>query len=182
MPIQVEEEAIEHISHHSSNATRPRMSPLILCVDDTPRVLEGEKLLLEEGGYRVLTVTNAVQAFRSHSVDLLIHILWTWSFRITTDGWRAAALRLNVSDPEVSIICYPMNENVAAGDLEAIDCFSSKSEPVTSFLEKVGDLLSHVEPKRDWMKPTRARGISRINLVKGRQSWQGCPDNIFRHL
>jgi CheY-like chemotaxis protein len=48
------------------------MKPVILCVDDTPSVLEGEKMLLEENGYRVLTATNgkeAVQAFTLHSVD-----------------------------------------------------------------------------------------------------------------
>jgi CheY-like chemotaxis protein len=51
------------------------MKPVILCVDDTPSVLEGEKMLLEENGYRVLTATNgqeAVQAFTSHSVDLVL--------------------------------------------------------------------------------------------------------------
>jgi len=45
------------------------MKPVILCVDDTPSMLEGEKMLLEENGYRVLTATNgkeAVQAFTSH--------------------------------------------------------------------------------------------------------------------
>ena len=51
------------------------MKPVILCVDDTPSVLEGLKMLLEENGYRVLTATNgkeAVQAFTSHSVDLVL--------------------------------------------------------------------------------------------------------------
>ena len=32
--------------------------PVILCVDDTPNVLEGQKMLLEENGYRVLAATN----------------------------------------------------------------------------------------------------------------------------
>jgi CheY-like chemotaxis protein len=47
--------------------------PVILCVDDTLSVLEGQKMLLEEKGYRILTATTgkeAVQAFLSHSVDL----------------------------------------------------------------------------------------------------------------
>ena len=42
--------------------------PLILCVDDTATILEGQKMLLEENGYRVLTATNgtdAVEAFMS---------------------------------------------------------------------------------------------------------------------
>ena len=51
------------------------MRPVILCVDDTSSVLEGEKMLLEENGYRVLTATNgkeAVQTFASNSVDLVL--------------------------------------------------------------------------------------------------------------
>jgi DNA-binding NarL/FixJ family response regulator len=50
------------------------MKPVILCVDDTPSLLEGEKMLLEENGYRVLIATNgkeAVHPFASHSVDLV---------------------------------------------------------------------------------------------------------------
>ncbi len=38
------------------------MKPVILCVDDTPSVLEGQKMLLEENGYRVLTATNGKEA------------------------------------------------------------------------------------------------------------------------
>ena len=51
------------------------MKPVILCVDDTPSMLEGEKMLLEENGYRVLIATNgkeAVRTFASHSVDLVL--------------------------------------------------------------------------------------------------------------
>lgn len=36
--------------------------PLILCVDDTPSILEGHKSLLEENGYRVPTATNGTDA------------------------------------------------------------------------------------------------------------------------
>jgi len=47
--------------------------PLILCVDDTPSVLEGLKMLLEENGYRVLTATNGKEACK-----LSRRIRWTW--------------------------------------------------------------------------------------------------------
>jgi CheY-like chemotaxis protein len=49
--------------------------PVILYVEDTPSVLEHQRMLLEKSGYRVLTATNgtqAVQAFVSHSVDLVL--------------------------------------------------------------------------------------------------------------
>ena len=41
------------------------MKPVILCVDDTPSMLEGEKMLLEENGYRVLIATNGKEAVQT---------------------------------------------------------------------------------------------------------------------
>ena len=66
------------------------MKPVILCVDDTPSVLERQKMLLEEKPVALLSGDK----------------------------------------------CLPLR------DLEAVDCFLPKSEPIISFLEKVDYLLS----------------------------------------
>jgi CheY-like chemotaxis protein len=60
---------------------------VILCVGDTSSALEGLKMLLEENGYRVLTVLTAtnlketVQTFVSNSVDLALldYHIRTWT-------------------------------------------------------------------------------------------------------
>jgi CheY-like chemotaxis protein len=114
--------------------------PVILCVDDTPSVLEGEKMLLEENGYRVLTATNgkeAVQAFTSHSVDLVL-----LDYYMPEMNGGMAAVRMKDSKPDVPVALLSSDECLPLGDLEAVDGFIPKSEPIVSLLEKVDYLLS----------------------------------------
>jgi len=113
---------------------------LILCVDDTPSLLEGQKMLLEENGYRVLTATNgpdAVQVFVTHSVDLVI-----LDYHMPGMNGAVAAACMKNSRPEVPIMLVSGDEDVPTSDLEAIDCVLSKSGSISSFLEKVDYLLS----------------------------------------
>lgn len=114
--------------------------PVILCVDDTPSVLEGEKMLLEENGYRVLTATNgkeAVQAFTSHSVDLVL-----LDYYMPGMNGAMAAVRMKDSKPDVPVALLSSDECLPLRELEAVDCFIPKSEPIVSLLEKVDYLLS----------------------------------------
>jgi len=114
--------------------------PLILCVDDTPSLLEGQKMLLEENGYRVLTATNgieAVQAFASHSVDLVL-----LDYYMPEMNGGMAAVRMKDSKPDVPVALLSSDECLPLRELEAVDCFIPKSEPIASLLEKVDNLLS----------------------------------------
>ena len=115
-------------------------TPLILCADDTPSVLEGLATLLERNGYRVLTATNgkdAVQAFLSHSVDLVL-----LDYHMPEMNGGTAAMRMKESKPEVPVVLMSCDDCLPRRDLEAVDCFMHKSEPIASFLEKVDHLLS----------------------------------------
>lgn len=114
--------------------------PIILCVDDTTSVLEGQKMLLQESGYRVLTATNgkeAVEAFVKNSIDLVL-----LDYHMPEMNGAVAALRMKDSKPEVPVVLLSGDECLPTHDLEAVDCFMSKSEPVIGFLEKVDYLLS----------------------------------------
>jgi CheY-like chemotaxis protein len=114
--------------------------PVILCVDDKPDVLDGQKMLLKENGYRVLTATNgkeAVQAFMSHSVDLVL-----LDHHMAEMDGGAAAICMKDSKPDVPIALLSGDECLPLHDFEAVDCFMLKSEPIISFLEKVDYLLS----------------------------------------
>jgi CheY-like chemotaxis protein len=116
------------------------MKPVILCVDDTPSILEGEKMLLEENGYRVLTATNgqeAVQAFTSHSVDLVL-----LDYNMPEMNGGMAAVRMKDSKPDVPVALLSSDERLPLSDLEVVDCFIPKSEPIVNLLEKVDYLLS----------------------------------------
>ena len=114
--------------------------PVILCVDDAPGVLEGRKVLLEENGYRVLTATNgkeAIQAFVSNSVDLVL-----LDYHMPEMNGGMAAARMKQAKPDVPVALLSADDRLPLRDLQAVDCFMPKSEPIISFLEKVDYLLS----------------------------------------
>ena len=124
------------------------MKPVILCVDDTPSLLEGEKMLLEENGYRVLTATNgkeAVQVFMSHSVDLVLI-----DYYMPEMNGGMAAVRMKDSKPDVPVALLSSEERLTFRDLEAVDCFIPKSEPIVRLLKKVDYLLSIRFQFRPW--------------------------------
>src|SRR5215469_7784296 len=114
--------------------------PLILCVDDTPSILEGRRMLLEENGYRVLTAANgkdAVQAFVSHPVDLVL-----LDYHMPEMNGSVAAGRMKDFTPDVPVALLSGDESLPPSELETVDCFMPKSEPISSLLEKVDYLLS----------------------------------------
>jgi CheY-like chemotaxis protein len=114
--------------------------PVILCVDDTPSLLEGRKMLLEATGYKVLTATNgkeAVQVFVSNPVDLAL-----LDYHMPEMNGAVAAACMKDVQPDVPIAILSGDECLPPADLQTVDCFISKSEPIASFLEKVDYLLS----------------------------------------
>lgn len=114
--------------------------PVILCVDDQWSGLEGRKMLLEAAGYRVLTATNgkeAVQVFVSHCVDLVL-----LDYHMPEMNGGVAAAHMKNSKPDIPVAILSGDECLPPGDLETVDCFISKSEPIATFLEKVDYLLS----------------------------------------
>ena len=118
-----------------------RRKPLILCVGDTFSVLKGRQMLLEEDGYRVLTATSgkdALQVFVSNRVDL---VLFDQHMPQMNNG-DVTAVHMRACKPDVPIALLSGDESLPPSALEAVDAFISKSEPVTSFLEKVDYLLS----------------------------------------
>ena len=142
--------------------------PVILCVDDTPSILEGEKMLLEENGYRVLTATNgkeAVQAFTSHSVDLVL-----LDYHMPEMNGGMAAVHMKDSKPDVPVALLSGDERLPPDDLEAVDCFMPKSEPISSFLEKVESLLSLRFLFRPFSTLRAQDAEDRVNTVRVDQS------------
>ena len=114
--------------------------PMVLCVDDTPSILEGRTMLLEENGYQVLAASNgkrAVEAFTANSVDLVV-----LDYHMPEMDGGIVATRMKESKPDVPVMLLSGDECLPKEVLEAADCFLSKSEPIAGFLEKVDYLLS----------------------------------------
>jgi response regulator RpfG family c-di-GMP phosphodiesterase len=103
-------------------------------------MIEGQKMLLEENGYRVLTATSgeeAVEAFISHSVDLVL-----LDYHMPGVNGGVVAARMKDAKPEIPVALLSSDECLPPSDLEVVDCSISKSEPIASLLEKVQYLVS----------------------------------------
>jgi CheY-like chemotaxis protein len=111
-----------------------RRKPLILCVDDTPWVLEGRRMLLVENGYKVLTAASgkdSVQVFASNPVDLVL-----FDQHMPQVNGDVAAFHLRACKPDVPIALLSGDEWPPPGALEAVDAFISRLEPITSLLKR----------------------------------------------
>ncbi len=113
---------------------------LILCADDSPYVLEGWKTLLELNGYEVLTASDgddACQAFVSHPVDLVL-----LDFHMPRMNGDIAAALMKACRADVPIAIFSSEDVSVLGNVETVDAWISKSEPITEVLEIVDQLLT----------------------------------------
>jgi CheY-like chemotaxis protein len=118
-----------------------RRKPLILCVGDASNVLKDRQMLLEEDGYRVLTATSgkdALQVFASNPVDLVLFD----QYMPQMNNGDVTAVHMRACKPDVPLALLSCDEQPRQGALETIDAFISRTEPITSLLEKVDYLLS----------------------------------------
>jgi CheY-like chemotaxis protein len=113
--------------------------PLILCADDSFSVLEGWKELLQLKGYDVLTASDGTEAFQefvSHPVDLVL-----LDYHMPHMNGDVAAAHMRSCKTDVPIALYSADDLSSLDDLETVDTFISKSEPIPKVLEIVDHLL-----------------------------------------
>ncbi len=119
----------------------------ILCVDDNEQALSIRKIMLETRGYRVIACNNgeaAMEAFRTHSVDLVLTDL----IMAGMDGARVIE-QVKAVSPQTPAVLISGRVKIFERDTLA-DVFLSKGmyEPV-DLLEKIRLLLVRKRgPKR----------------------------------
>jgi two-component system, OmpR family, response regulator CpxR len=114
--------------------------PTVLCIDNEADALSLRQKLLEQAGYRVLSATTAVAAFKlfkSQTVDLVIfdHLL--------PDLTGAEMTRTMKGErPFVPVMLFSAVPDAPPGS-EHADLFVNKADGPAAFLLKVADLLRH---------------------------------------
>jgi CheY-like chemotaxis protein len=116
-------------------AARP---PTVLCIDNAAAALSLRQMLLEQAGYKVLSATTAVAAFRlfnSQTIDLVI------SDHLLPDLTGAEMTRkMKQERPFVPVILFSAVPDAPPGS-EHADLFVNKADGPAEFLLKVADLL-----------------------------------------
>jgi len=118
-----------------------RAKPLILCIDDNKAQLQLRRQILENDGFLVLNATNATEAIHILRETPVSLILSDHMLRGTTGTQLAAELKKVKAD--VPVVLY---SGRTPESLQNVDCFIAKSEPVSTFLAIIRDLVN-----RYWM-------------------------------
>jgi CheY-like chemotaxis protein len=112
--------------------------PTVLCIDNEAAALTLRRMLLEQAGYKVLSATTAVAAFKlfkSQTIDLVI------SDHLLPDLTGAEMTRkMKRERPFVPVILFSAVPDAPSGT-EHADLFVNKADGSTEFLLKVADLL-----------------------------------------
>ena len=117
------------------------MTPTILCVDDDIQSLDLRRRVLEQVGYRVLSVHSATQAletFRSGSIDAVVLDYWLPG----TNGIKVAT-EFKSLKPHVPIIMLSGSNTILDETIGTVERWLVKGsiEP-TDLLSALDDLLS----------------------------------------
>ena len=115
---------------------RPPPRPLILCVEDNEDYLRLRKAVLEQHGYSVVSARNGADALQTLSEAPVCLVLSDHMLRGETG--LELAQRMKVIKPDVPVVLYSGNP---PNTLRGVDCFINKDEPVSTFLEIIGDLI-----------------------------------------
>jgi CheY-like chemotaxis protein len=112
--------------------------PTVLCIDNEAAALTLRQMLLEQAGYKVLSATTAVAAFKlfeSQTIDLVI------SDHLLPDLTGAEMTRkMKRERPSVPVMLFSAVPDAPPG-AEHADLFVNKAEGPAEFLLKVADLL-----------------------------------------
>lgn len=112
----------------------------ILCIDNHWNGLVGRKTLLEQSGYEVLEATRGdegLNLFLSRPVDAVV-----LDYQVPGMNGAEVAAKMKRINAHVPIMllsaCCPLQKS----RLRAVDSFLSKSQPATTFLSALQELLS----------------------------------------
>ena len=94
------------------------------------------KAVLEQHGYSVVSARNGADALQTLSEAPVCLVLSDHMLRGETG--LELAQRMKVIKPDVPVVLYSGNP---PNTLRGVDCFINKDEPVSTFLEIIGDLI-----------------------------------------
>lgn len=111
----------------------------ILCIDNHWNGLVGRKTLLEKNGYEVLEATSGdagLQLFLSQQVDAVVV-----DYQMPGMNGAAVATEIKRINSQVPIMLLSACCRLQKNKLRAFDSFMSKSQPATTFLSVLHEML-----------------------------------------
>jgi CheY-like chemotaxis protein len=113
-------------------------SPVLLCIDDDPDVLECERTFLEAFGYTVLTAVGGSKGLElawSHSVDIVIV-----DYFMSEMNGQEVASKMKRLKPQAPIIMLSGAVDVPKQALKLVDAFIAKDHMSSQLLPVIAQL------------------------------------------
>jgi|SRR5271156_5813072 CheY-like chemotaxis protein len=116
----------------------PRRTPVLLCIDDDPDVLECEKAFLETFGYTVLTAASGSKGLELACIHLIDVVIVDY-FMPGMNG-QEFAIEMRRLRPQAPIIMLSAVSDVPRQALKLVDAFIAKDHLSSHLLPMIAQL------------------------------------------
>ncbi len=113
---------------------------MILCIDDEPVGLSVRKMLLEHGGYKVLTALSGREGLDLFSANDIRAVVLDYAMPEMNGGQVAAEMKRR--NPNVPILMLSAYVDLPDEALKHVDARALKGESPTSLLGQLKNLLA----------------------------------------
>jgi DNA-binding response OmpR family regulator len=113
---------------------------VLLCIDDDETQVLMQRELLNSKGYDVVVATgghDGLAAFNNFHIDLVVV-----DYRMPDLDGASVARKMKAKNPKVPIVMFTGVDDIAAGELAAIDVLVKKGESPVALSNEVQRLLA----------------------------------------
>lgn len=120
-------------------------TPVLLCIDDRPAVLEIRKANLEKRGYSVLTANNGPSAISILENSAIAAVLLEYK----SEGMDAEAVAVNIKRrfPDAPIVLLSSYSELPERILWLVDEYVRKSEPLDGLVQVIERVTGSAKAK-----------------------------------
>ena len=113
---------------------RPGCEPMLLCIDDSPAILEYERSLFERSGYIVVTATSARQGLKLATMYRFDAVLL--DYHMPEMNGHELALEIKRIRPKSSVVVFSGSE-IPEDTYKLVDAVVPKTEAIRELLSTV---------------------------------------------
>ncbi len=113
---------------------------MILCIDDSPAILEYEKSLFEKAGYVVVTASSATQGVRLATMSRFDAVLL--DYRMPEMNGHDVAVEIRRIRPETLVVMFS-GSDIPEETYKLVDAVIPKAEATRDLLPTVTRLCNH---------------------------------------
>jgi two-component system competent response regulator ComA len=125
---------------------RPGCEPMLLCIDDSPAILEYERSLFERSGYIVVTATSARQGLKLATMYRFDAVLL--DYHMPEMNGHELAREIKRIRPESSVVVFSGSE-IPEDTCKLVDAVVPKTDAIRELLSTVTRLCGGLQSSQE---------------------------------